>query len=413
MTDNTDTAAPAKVLYISLMGMGQALGRGQVLEYLKELAATHHVWLLSFEKDCSEDLINSLRTEMAEANIEWHHLRYSNRWRLISSLKQILSAVRLAGTLIRNHSIEIIHARSMIPAVIGVCLKWRHRTRLIFDIRGFQMDEKADVGRLKRGSLLYRVLKAVETRCYIHADAIVSLTRAALPIIARHTSSDKCIFIPTCTDPRLFHETSQEDQREMRAKLGYAEDDIVLIHAGAVTVWYDFIREAKLVKAMMDLDPRVRYLVLNRHERAYIEEQSDRAGISRNNLTITSCNLHEMHRYLSIADASIFLITPSFAKTASTPTKFGENLACRLPSITNKGIGDMDEYLEHNDVGYIFDLESIDHDVDAIASNALKMLQCPIDARAYDKLFDETFDKSLGVARYSTLYQKLAREAKA
>jgi len=49
--------------------------------------------------------------------------------------------------------------------------------------------------------------------------------------------------------------------------------------------------------------------------------------------------------------AGIFFIKPVFSKQASAPTKLGEFLGCGIPSLSNRGVGDMALVLEGDRVG--------------------------------------------------------------
>jgi hypothetical protein len=118
-----------------------------------------------------------------------------------------------------------------------------------------------------------------------------------------------------------------------------------------------------------------------------------------------------MYRYLNMADVALFLIHPSYSKKASTPTKFAENLACHLPSITNKGIGDMDYYLSEYDVGLLIDLESIDASLDEISSNITRLLHdTVIDKSGFDSAYDSYFNAEKAVKRYDEIYTQLLRK---
>ena len=61
--------------------------------------------------------------------------------------------------IIRRNSIDLTHARSLIPAVIGMILKKLTGAKLLFDIRGFGTAEKVDTGRVKKGSFLLGALR--------------------------------------------------------------------------------------------------------------------------------------------------------------------------------------------------------------------------------------------------------------
>ena len=65
------------VLYLSLTGMTEPLGRSQVLEYLIELSKENRIFLISFER--KEDLsnVNQIKSLVDAHNIEWVYLIYS------------------------------------------------------------------------------------------------------------------------------------------------------------------------------------------------------------------------------------------------------------------------------------------------------------------------------------------------
>jgi hypothetical protein len=92
---------------------------------------------------------------------------------------QIVKTIIMGSKIIRKEDIDIIHARSMIPAVMGLVLKKIHKVKLLFDIRGFAIDEKIDSGRLKNDSLMFKVLKKLDNHLYKASDHVVTLTHNA------------------------------------------------------------------------------------------------------------------------------------------------------------------------------------------------------------------------------------------
>ena len=58
-----------------------------------------------------------------------------------------------------RNKINIIHARSFIPTTICLIIKKFTKAKLLFDIRGFAIDEKIDSGRLNTSSFLFNISK--------------------------------------------------------------------------------------------------------------------------------------------------------------------------------------------------------------------------------------------------------------
>ena len=252
------------VLYISILGMSEPLGKSQVLEYLLDLRKKYSISLYSFEKDLSEKIISELSIKMDDENIDWHYQIYSNKHGIFSTIYQIYSSYKELQTIIKNQNIGLIHARSLIPTVIALFLKRKFNIKVIYDIRGFQVDEKAEVGRIKKGSLLYKVLKYIEHYAYTKSDSIVTLTHASIAYISRFTKKENITVIPTCANKTLFKRISNTEIEQFKQSLGYKTDDTILLHAGAVSNWYDFDSELKIVVRLMEKDPTLHFLILKK-----------------------------------------------------------------------------------------------------------------------------------------------------
>ncbi|PYS57178.1 MAG: glycosyltransferase, partial [Acidobacteria bacterium] len=123
-----------RVLFISYNGMLDPLGQSQVIPYLRELArAGVRFTLLSFERRAAfgtegRNRCAELKRQLAEAGIEWHWLRYHQRPSLPATMYDVANGVRLAKKLVRRNRIDLVHARSHIPATIALALKRRFGT---------------------------------------------------------------------------------------------------------------------------------------------------------------------------------------------------------------------------------------------------------------------------------------------
>ncbi|MEZ9057282.1 hypothetical protein [Vibrio pelagius] len=397
----------AKVIYISIIGMSEPLGKSQVLEYLKSLSSYHDLYLHTFEKDTSDVTINEIKNIMDSYDIKWSFQKYNNKFGLFSSFFQILSSAKLILDKINSHKIDLIHARSNIPVLIALILKGLTGVKVLFDIRGFQIDEKAEVGRIKKDGLLYKVLKRMELFAYKKSDTIVSLTENSKNIISNVTDSSKITVIPTCANKNVF---SYNQDVNFKMENGYNTTDKVIIHAGTVSNWYDFDSELVLIKSLMEKDNTIKLLILNKGEHNYILNKLNEYDIEKNKVKVQEVSFYEMHKYLSFADASLFLIKPTFSKKASAPTKFAENLCCNLFSITNDNIGDMNKFIsEYPDVGFSFELGEIKTNLEKLSSDILiRMNSASKESKQYQTLYQSHFDGEMAVQRYSELYKKMA-----
>src|SRR5215216_1815882 len=221
-----------RVLFISYNGMLEPLGQTQVLPYLRELAKRGVKFtLLSFERDKAftdegQRACEKLKRELVEQGIEWHWLRYHQRPSLPATVYDVFAGIRYASGLVRRNKIELVHARSHIPATIALALKRKFGIKMIFDVRGLMAEEYVDARHWPQGGLRYRVTKATERRILAGTDAVVTLTERIWPIIKQWEGLKgrdvPHAVIPCCVDLSLFKFNAQQRER-LRAQLNLGE----------------------------------------------------------------------------------------------------------------------------------------------------------------------------------------------
>jgi glycosyltransferase involved in cell wall biosynthesis len=244
---------------------------------------------------------------------------------------------------------------------------------------------------------------------YKQSDFIVSLTlNAKNELIKKYKINSSIIsIIPTCANRELFKIISHHERLLIRKQLGFEENDLIIIHTGTTQNRYDFNKEVKVFKFLKERIERLKFLIVTKDSREIIQKVFDKENIGKSNFKIISSSLPEMYKYLNIADFSIFFIPPTYAKKAMAPTKFAENVACYLPSITNRGVGDMEFYLDRYKVGKLVDLENIDY---AEILDFVNNRETYIDKKDFDELFNSYFDKKIAVEKYNNIYKRIVSE---
>ena len=388
--------------------MTEALGRSQVFEYLMDLSKTNKIYLISFERNCDINNLREIEILSKQKNIDWKYFNYSNRFGVFSTLIQVFQAVKYASQIIKNNQINIIHSRSMIPATMSVLLRKFYKVKHLFDIRGFVFDEKVDSGRLKNNGFLHKMLIKLECYLYKNSDYVVTLTQKSKEIVIEkyNLSENNIDVISTCANRNIFKSLPTKEKLEFKLSLGFNNEDIILIHTGAVTNSYDFDSEVKVFKALYKLNRHMKFLVVNQGQHKFINEKFQKFGIDKNIYKVFSSSFENVHKYLSISNASIFFIPPTYSKQASSPTKFAENLLCHLPSITNNGVGDMEYYMNQFNVGFIFDLTDVESNLETLLPTMFQVLSTN-KGGDFDLLFDKYFDKEVAVEKYDKIYKKL------
>jgi glycosyltransferase involved in cell wall biosynthesis len=405
-----------RVLYISYNGMLDPLGQTQVLPYLRELAKKGvRFTLLSFERarafegdgpaTCLE-----LQRELAKQGIEWHWLRYHQTPSIPATAYDVIKGIRYAGKLVKKNKIEMVHARSHIPATIALALKKKYGVKMIFDVRGLMAEEYVDANHWKKGGAPFRITKDVERRALAGSDAVVTLTDRIWPILKEWDGlRGRAVVhevVPCCADLELFRfDSSQRERRREELGLG---DSYTVVYCGSVGGWYLTEQMADFFAKLLKTKPAAHFLWLapERHDR--IQTLMTERGIDSQSYTIKSVSPQEVPSYLSASDVGLAFIRSCFSKLASSPTKNAEYLACGLPLVINAGVGDSDALINDWKVGALVkDLTDSEYEKAIVTLDALSDNPEVIRTRSREvaeKLFDV---RQVGIERYALLYERV------
>lgn len=399
-----------RALFISYNGMLEPLGQSQVIPYLKELSREGVIFtLLSFERAAaySPDGLRScdqLKRELAASNIEWQWLRYHKRFSLPATFYDVVAGIQRGSNLVGKNKIELVHARSHIPATIAIALKRRFNLKLIFDVRGLMAEEYVDAGNWRERDVRFKLSKQMERRSLAAADGIVTLTERIWPVMTeweglrgREVAHQ---VIPCCADLDLFK--FDPDARELRRKDLGVENRFVLTYSGSIGGWYLTGEMVDFFAALLERRPEAHFLWLTTGDRSLIDRLMTERGLGNDRYTIRTASQKEMPSYLSASDAGIALYKPTLSRLATSPVKLSEYLACGLPVIVNKGVGDSDTLVRSEQLGAVLEGFTTNDYQQAAAQLETGSRQR---ARAVaEKYFDV---RTIGRARYAKLYEEV------
>ena len=391
----------AKVLYITYDGILEPLGQSQVLNYLEKLSEDHEITLMSFEKKQDTKNINYLKkteSRCRKSGIIWVSLIYHKS--LFGTFYDIIKGIYKGLILKIRNKIEIVHARSYLPALISLVLKKTLGSKFIFDMRGLWADEKADSGTWKREGTLYKITKRLETIFLREADKIVSLTEAAVKEIKTFPALDpnrlEFEVIRTCTNLSLFKPSIRLSNSEKKPSftLGYV---------GSISLWYLFDEVLQFFKILQEKVPNSVLHITNRNEHKEIRNFLENYSFTNESIILESVQHDKVAHSMSSMDAGIFFIQTFYSKIASSPTKLGEFLALGLPCVTNSGVGDMTSIIEEKKTGVIlsnFSKDSLSKGVD----NLLTLKEDDELSKRCIESSEKYFSLDNGAKQYNKIY---------
>lgn len=424
-----------KSLYICYFGVREPLVQTQVIPYLRELlrprprdaaappyqgGELNEISLLTFEPEFKTKWnaaeLAEMRERLLAEGIDWHYLPYHKRPSAVATAWDIFRGAVRVWRLNRRKRFDILHCRVHVPGVMADLARTfsRHKPKMLFDIRGFFPEEFVDAGLWPADGIIFRAAKRVEKRLMKVSDGFVVLTEKARDILfpeSRENGFDKrgrpVEVIPCCVDIGRFAGADEKTRAAVRAELG-AENRYIIIYVGSFGGWYMTDEMMGLFAAARETDRNAFALVLTQRDTEKIAGEFEARGFASDDFFVTSVGPNEVYRYMAAGDAALSFIKPCYSKQSSSPTKLAEYLACGLPIIANRGVGDVDELIEKNGVGVMTDEFSPESYANALA----KIRELGNIADQCRKTARREFDlEKVGGTRYRRLYRALAADS--
>ena len=381
-----------KVVYISFNSASEPLVDSQVLSYLKRLNTKDYKFILvTAENIHTKDNTREIRKKFAAAGIEWMPVFKGK----LGTFGQILKMKRQISKI---NGVALVHARSYFSGVVAYLVFRAKAIPYIYDIRGFWVDEKVYKNRLKYKSMMYKVLKWLDNKIYLHASGLVSLTQKAQEIIREFDffkqTKPLIKVIPTCVDTDVF------------MPLERRVDNVVYL--GSVGQGYMGTVIFNVFALFQQYYPEIKITLISRSQKSLIKKLAQDNNVDLSRIEHLSLNHNQVATSLGKCTIGLSFIMPHFSKKASCATKIGEYLACGMPVLCNRGVGDMDEVLS-SDVAVLCDDFSPDELLKAV-NEVVSMSKSAGCQKACQKLAKSYFSLEGGVVQYNELYTALLEQ---
>lgn len=398
------------VLYLCYQSLLEPLTQTQVVAYLEGLAKKGYgIVLLTFEpRPLTVIEARTHHDRLLAKNIDWLWLRYHKHPTVPATAWDILAGIVAGWRLDRKRHLRLIHARSHVPGIMALVLKWLTGAQFLFDIRGFMAEEYADAGLWSENGLLFRAIKWVERVLVKAADGIVVLTHAAEHQIRQwypRELGDKPVqVIPCCVNSRHGLPVLVSDDEQEKSK--------TIIYVGKLDGWYATTEMVAFIAKARELIPGLHWQVWTQSDPVHLRELIPLYGLE-NMVSIGSIAPEELISELAKAHAGLALYKRNLSGASCSPTKIGEYLAAGLPVVANMGIGDVDTLLTGAQNGNglpvgILLKEFSEDGYRRAAGELLNLLQDSTIRPRCQSVAQDQFDLvAIGWVRYCQIYERL------
>ena len=355
-------------IYISCDGLNDPLGQSQIIPYLEKIKIKNNLKIFTMEK------IQKKKKYFKNKNIDCLNIKFIQNRSIIYKIFNYINFLIFILIKISRLNVNIIHCRGFIPAIFAVIISCFKKSKIIYDMRGFWIDEKIDDGTLKNngifGKLIYIFLKQIEKHIIKSSNVIVVLSyKAKKYIIKKFNRHDKIFVIPCSVDYKKFNYLNFTNKKKIKKDLGFNLNGKTIIYIGSYGFYY-MVKE--MLQIFLNLNKKIKnlnFLVVTNQKLKFKKAFKD---IS--NIKVLNSNWKNIPKYLSICDISFCMIKPTFAKIASTPTKASESFSMGVPIITNKKIGDYETIINKEKIGCLINTNNINDSKNYFKINELLKL---------------------------------------
>jgi glycosyltransferase involved in cell wall biosynthesis len=346
---NSSETTKYSVLYLTKNGLLEPLGQSQVMAYLRGLSSLYRITILSFEKtkDLSDiNRVNNMKAECETLGIHWMPQRSLCLPRFLSPFWNMMQMVWLSAYALRSQRVQLVHARSYIPAAVAWLLGRLTQVPYIFDMRALWPEELITAGRLRRGSWLHRRIVEAERTCLRDAAGVISLTHAAVDHLSREYpkgfAREKVAVIPTCADLERFRPSNPPAPRLEIGCVGTV-----------LSGWFKLDWLSDFIAVAAQQDARLQFRITTLDDPFAVWQRLDLEPSVHERLTIEACSSHRVQEVLQGQLASVMFFSRGLGKLGSSPTRLGEVLGCGVPVVTNEGVGDVAKIIREHRVGVL------------------------------------------------------------
>jgi len=365
--------------YVTIDSLSEGVGSSQITPLISRLSNSGlKINLISYEKsNPSRELIDYFET----IGVDWS-------FRNFGSTGAAGGANRLNGLRQEIRKTNLIHARSDIPAVAAI---YSNEGPVLWDVRSLWADQKIMIQDNLLNKALYKVYRGLESIAASKSDGMSTLTSAIVPILEQRNKHlpQLRIVVPTAVDLDRF-KLNPTMPVKIRA-----------LFSGTYNQYYDLALSAQFMEEFRKQVP------LETHWARPVESVRSQIGVGESKVFASSqVGMSELIPRYSFG-VSVCKLHAGPSLSAAMPTKIAEFLACGRPIVVNKGLGDMDQFIEEFDTGVV--LDGTNNNLIEGAKKLASLLSdrdTPMRCRA---LAEKYFSADVGASKYLDLYSQISK----
>ena len=363
--------------YVTIDSLTEGVGSSQIIPLVSRLHKSDlKINLISYEKSQPPtQLLNYIKS----MGVEWNPRPFGSNG--------FIGGIGRLNNLRREiPRTDLIHARSDIPAVAGIA---SGEAPVLWDVRSLWADQKVMIQKNLLNKILYRSYLGLESIAAAKSLGMSTLTSAVVPILEQRHKRLPLLrtVVPTTVDLNRF-QLAPKIPTKFRA-----------LFSGTYNDYYDLDLSAMFMEELR------KQVAVETHWARPIESDKSQIGVGEEEIfPTTQIEMAELIPKYSFG-VSICKIDAGPSLAAAMPTKIAEFLACGRPVVVNKGLGDMERFIDEFDAGII-----LDGDWDNLVNGVTRLVNLLSDPDTPNRcraIAEKYFSMDTGANKYLNLYSQM------
>ena len=367
--------------YVTIDSIAEGVGSSQISPLIALLSKDGmKINLISFEKTSPSDEMKNYFTSLG---VTWDFQHFGGGG-LFGGIER-LSRLRRQ---IPNS--KVIHARSDIPAVGAINA---HQGPVLWDVRSLWADQKVLINESVLNKTLYKSYRKLEGIAAKGSLGMSTLTSAVIPVLESRNATLPSFrtVVPTAVNLQQFKSSPM------------VTNGVRALFSGTYNSYYDMELSFQFMQELGKI------LDVETHWARPAESSTLQLNVGESKIFLSKQS--EMWRVIPEYSfgVSICRLDAGPSLSAAMPTKIAEFLACGRPVIVNKGLGDLDVFIEEFDAGIV--LDGTKHN---LVEGAMKLAHILKDSGTSERcreLAEKYFNMETGARKYINLYSQMISSA--
>lgn len=363
--------------YVTIDSISEGVGSSQITPLISRLSKSGlKINLISYEKS---NPTAQLRSYFESIGVVWSAQNFgsSGAWGGIERLNNLMRQIPKT---------DVIHARSDIPAVSAI---YSHQGPVLWDVRSLWADQKIVIQKSLFNKTMYKAYRRLERIAASKSVGMSTLSSAVVPILEQRNNNIPSLrtVVPTAVDLDHFKLNPQMPPK------------VRGLFSGTYNDYYDLELSAQFTEELQN------HISVETHWARPAESNRTQIGVGESKVFPSSqVGMSKLIPNYSFG-VSICKLDAGPSLTAAMPTKIAEFLACGRPIVVNKGLGDMDHFIEEFNAGVI-----LDGTAGNLVEGAMKLADLLSDRDTPFRcrlLAEKYFSMDIGARKYLDLYSEI------